>query len=346
MNRRFAHTLVVDFEVRDLQASHRLNHERERVVDCLRIVRLPQLPAGVAQQPQNLGAVEPLPLAVIAEAHCSVAVLRNHLATLTTLSPVRRKHSDTDAGRRGDDVSMGKRILILALAFAFAVQAVLGAAQDGVTKQRAIGDLVLTASLTDRRDSFSLTLEVRNVGPTDIELRPEVITLRMIQPRVATLSFVEADALERRITRSADGTAAVIEGQGLVATTTVHEQVPVVEVAFNPASVLDPTQPGTLTTMRTDTVVRTVPDEGARLRSQGEAQATRHRASLQARHVNQSALRGGTLASQARVAGTVYFERDGHATSVLVQVPLGGVTVEIPFTARRSGGWRRALIFE
>ena len=118
------------------------------------------------------------------------------------------------------------------------------------------------------------------------------------------------------------------------------------EVVLNPASILDPTQPGTLTTMRTDTVVRTVPDDGARLRSRGEAQATRHRASLQARHVIQSALRGGPLAPQARVAGTVYFERDGHATSVLVQVPLAGLTVEIPFTARRSGWLRRTLIFE
>jgi len=74
---------------------------------------------------------------------------------------------------------MGKRILILAAALACAIQGVLAAAQGGVAKQRAVGDLVLTASLADCRDSFCLTLDVRNVGPKDIELRPDVITLRM-----------------------------------------------------------------------------------------------------------------------------------------------------------------------
>ncbi|HEY7186758.1 MAG TPA: hypothetical protein VH436_09425 [Vicinamibacterales bacterium] len=69
MNRRVAQILVVDLEVRDLESPHGLYREHERAVDCLRIVGVAQPPTRVAQRPQNLGAVEPLPLAVIAEAH-------------------------------------------------------------------------------------------------------------------------------------------------------------------------------------------------------------------------------------------------------------------------------------
>src|SRR5262249_7863898 len=83
----FAHIRLVDLEVRDLQAPHRVDRKTQRLLDQPRIVGLPKPSTRVAQRTENLGAVEPLPLAVIAEAHCVVAVLLTHLVTFAAWSP-------------------------------------------------------------------------------------------------------------------------------------------------------------------------------------------------------------------------------------------------------------------
>jgi cell division septum initiation protein DivIVA len=149
------------------------------------------------------------------------------------------------------------------------------------------------------------------------------------------------------VRRSADRRAAGIEGLGSVATTTVHEQVPVMVTSFNPASVLDPTQPTTVTTTGTETVVKTVPDEAARSRAQIEAQDIRRRAEAEARQILGSALTAARLAHGSRVAGALYFDRDDGLTEALVVVRLDALTIEIPFSAikRRSLLGRGTLTF-
>ena len=83
--RRAGQVIVIDFEVRDLEAADGFDRSRKRVFGCLRPSRLPQATLCVAKRPQHLFAVEPLSLAVFAEAHYC------HLAILARLSPSCRR---------------------------------------------------------------------------------------------------------------------------------------------------------------------------------------------------------------------------------------------------------------
>ena len=65
---RFSVQVVFEFEMRNLQTPDGFDRERERPLRCL-CAGLPQLPPRAAQRAQDLGAVEPLSLAVFAEAH-------------------------------------------------------------------------------------------------------------------------------------------------------------------------------------------------------------------------------------------------------------------------------------
>lgn len=216
-----------------------------------------------------------------------------------------------------------------------------------VAKQVVAGRISVTAQLIDRGDSFRLRLEVSNDGSTPFDVRPELVQLQAVRPRSTLLSPIAADTLAKAVRRSADRRAAGIEGLASVATTTVHEQVPTIVTSFNPASVLDPSQPTTVTTMGTETVVKTVPDDAARSRAQIEAQDIRRRAAAEARQILGSALTAVQLAHGSRVEGALYFDTQDDLTEALVVVRVGAVTVEIPFTAieRRSLLGRGTLTF-
>jgi hypothetical protein len=69
MHGRAGQVIVVDFEVRDLEATDGIDRHGKRLFGCLRPSRLPQALLGLAKRPQHLCPIETLSLAVFAEAH-------------------------------------------------------------------------------------------------------------------------------------------------------------------------------------------------------------------------------------------------------------------------------------
>ena len=220
---------------------------------------------------------------------------------------------------------------------------------DGtIAKHLVVDQIAISASLVDRGHSFEAVLEFTNASLTTVDLRPELVELHRVRPRPAPLQLVAASTLADKVRSTGNGRAGAIELQGFAATTTRPETVPVVEVAPNPAALTDPTQPPTIVTMGTSTVINTVPDDAERMRTLGEGAVIRQQADAAARRIVQSALRGGRVAPTSRAAGSVYYQRDGATREVLLRIPLGQVTVEIPFAGSKR--WRligpRPVIFQ
>lgn len=117
---------------------------------------------------------------------------------------------------------------------------------------------------------------------------------------------------------------------------TVVETVPVIDVKPNPAAATDPTQHATIVTMGSETVVRTVPDDGEWLRAQSEGAGIRSRSDKEAKRILERAFTDGVLPPGSLAAGSIYYQRDAGIEEVLVRIPLGNVVAEIPFTAARE----------
>jgi hypothetical protein len=221
--------------------------------------------------------------------------------------------------------------------------------QDGlVIKQVVFPEVTIAASIRDRGDAFSVEVEISNDGQSELDLRPDDVIIEVTRPGLRRLAPVPPGVVADNVLRRARSEAAGVEGRGFGATTVIHEQVPVVETSFNPASIGDPSQPTTVTTMKSETVVRVVPDEAARLQAWGEAAAIRSSAEVQARKIVASALVRGPVAGNSKVSGFVYFERQADVQEVVLRVPLGALTPEISFTAakKRPFPWKQILLFE
>lgn len=217
-----------------------------------------------------------------------------------------------------------------------------------VAKQLTVDQVSVSAEITDRGDSFCVQVEIDNAGQSTIDLRPSSISLQEIQPRSKDLFFIPAQTLAEGVRRSANSRAAGLEGQASIATTTVHEQVPVLVTSFNPASILDPTQPTTVTTPSTETVVRLVPDEAARSRAEAEARTIRGQAAKDSRRIVALALTDTRVIPGSHIVGTLYFEHDDELEEAVVLIPVGAVSVEIPFRTRKRSALlaRRTMIFQ
>jgi hypothetical protein len=217
-----------------------------------------------------------------------------------------------------------------------------------VAKQLVVAQVSVSAAITDRSDSFCVQLEIDNAGQSTVDVRPGSIRLQKSQPSSQNLFLITAQTLAERVRRSANSRAAGIEGQASIATTTVHEQVPVLVTSFNPASILDPTQPTTITTPSTETIVKLAPDETARLRAQAEAQTIRGQAETESRRIVALALTDARLSHGSHIAGTLYFEHDDKLEEAIVLIPIGAVTVEIPFRTLKRWAWLggRTMIFQ
>jgi hypothetical protein len=204
-----------------------------------------------------------------------------------------------------------------------------------IAKHLFIGQIQMIASVLDLDHSFAVRLELSNGGVTELVLTPGLVELDAVQPRPIHIERLAVTALADRVRTDGYGRAGAVELQGLAAMTTRTEQEPVVDVSPNPAAAADPTQPATIVTMNTKTVVKTVPDESERSRTQMEAATIRHRARLDAQQIVDGALLDGRVAPGSRAAGAVYFKRETEATEVLARIVLPAATVEIPFTATK-----------
>jgi hypothetical protein len=204
--------------------------------------------------------------------------------------------------------------------------------------------ITVTASMRDRPDSFLVELEIRNNGRRDLKIQPEKFRLQAIRLRSKNLPYIPADYLARRVIVSANSQANDIEWRGSLATKTSTRTV----VEHVPTSVLiDPTgivlHKGEHIAVVQRTVTETVPDEHERTRSKLEAERMRSEAKLETNRILVTALTEGSLSSQTIVSGKSYFDRDRDIQEILLLLPLGDLTVEIPFKTVRKGKFHKGI---
>jgi hypothetical protein len=206
---------------------------------------------------------------------------------------------------------------------------------DGVT---------VTASMRDRHDSFLVELEIRNNGRRDLKIQPKKFQLQAIRRRSNNLPYIPADYLARRVIVSANSQANDIEWRGSLATKTstrtVVEHVPTV-IPIDPTGIVLHRTEHIAVVQRT--VTETVPDEHERTRSKLEAEQIRSEAKLESNRILVTALTESSLSFQTIVSGKSYFERDRDIQEILLLIPLGDLTVEIPFKAVRKAKFRKGI---
>jgi ASC-1-like (ASCH) protein len=199
-----------------------------------------------------------------------------------------------------------------------------------------VDEVTVTASIKDRPDSFSVELEVVNRGRRQLELRPQDVQLQVIRPGSKNLSFIPADRIAKRVIDSENLRASGVEASGFTTFKTVVEHVPVTDVTPNPAAINDPTQPAVTVTTRIDVVTKTVPDDHSRWAASSQAASIRMNAEADRRLILNTALKTILLTRDSRIVGRTYYDRENNAQEVLLRIPLGDLTVEIPFTAVRK----------
>jgi hypothetical protein len=186
---------------------------------------------------------------------------------------------------------------------------------------------------SSRSPFFYVELELKNHSQNVLEIRPEDMQLQLIRPGSKNALFVPAGTVAKKVTNSAKQCASDIETKGLLATKTEIRHVPVTETKINSASINDPTQPATITTTRIDVVTETVPDHHIRGMAQIESRSIRSESQEAANRILSTALQSSSLATNSRVAGGIYYDREKEVQNVLLRIPLGGLLVEIPFKA-------------
>lgn len=211
-----------------------------------------------------------------------------------------------------------------------------------VVKKLVVDGITVTASI---RDGVSVYVEISNGSGKSLDVRPEKIDLQVTQPGLKYLSYVSADRMAEIAAGLSHARAASVEMSGAMATKTVVETT----VAWSDSPFLglasDSTQPPRLVT---NTTVTTVPDEHARSRAEMEAMSIRNSAESEKQYVLNAALKPTALPPNVSVSGNVYFERDKSVKEVLLRVPLGELTVEIPFKVvkKRLALWLKILDFQ
>jgi len=231
--------------------------------------------------------------------------------------------------------------------------------RDGVVVKQLVTDgangITVTASIKDSPDNFYqvnpinptfnlqcqgyrsqffyVELELKNHNQSVQEIRPEDMKLLVIRPGSKDILFIPAGTVAKKVTNSANQCASAIETNGLLATKTEIKHVPVTETNLNPASINDPTQPATITTTRIDVVTETVPDPHTRGMAQIEGRRIRSKGQVAANRILGTALKSATLAANSSISGAIYYDREKDVEEVLLRIPLGSVSVEIPFKA-------------
>jgi hypothetical protein len=201
-----------------------------------------------------------------------------------------------------------------------------------------VDGIVVTASIKDRSDSFYAELEVSNHSQRILDIRPQDVQLQVIQPGSKNLSFVPADVVAKRVLKSENRRAFNIEAAGAGAFRTVVEHVPVTDVTPNPESINDPTKPAVTVSTRIDVRTKTEPDDLARMAAASQAASIRRSAEAEGEQILSAGLKTILLIRDSQTEGRVYYEREKSAREVLLRIPLGELTVEIPFTAVMKSG--------
>lgn len=215
----------------------------------------------------------------------------------------------------------------------------------------------IKASIRDENGSFQVYLEIRNGGKQDLDLRTEKVGLEITQPKPLKLNALSAGLLGRNLISTESARANAIESAGATAmkteTKTVVEHVHVPGATVDTGAGTDASRivlvkaPGVEVVQRT--VTETVPDTSERDRTRLEAARVRDAAQQEARRLSVMELKDRVMAPSTLNFGNLYFERTNQTEEALLRVPLGDLTVEIPFKTVRHGiskALRGAIDFE
>jgi hypothetical protein len=211
-----------------------------------------------------------------------------------------------------------------------------------VVKQLVVDGITVTALIID---GISVNIQVSNGGDKPLEVRPEKVELQVTQPALRQLAYIPADRAAHLAVASAHARAASVEMSGGMATKTVVETTTTWSDSPFLGLATDTTQPPRLVT---NTTVKTVPDEHARSQARSEAMSIRGSAEGERQRVLNAALKPASISPQGSISGNLYFERDKGVKEVLLRIPLGELTVEIPFKVgkRRLFLWLKILDFQ
>ncbi|HEX5084313.1 MAG TPA: hypothetical protein VFY40_19895 [Blastocatellia bacterium] len=133
-----------------------------------------------------------------------------------------------------------------------------------------------------------------------------------------------------------------IKSAGANSSRTVVEHVPVTEVNPNPEPINDPTKPAVTVNTRIGVVTKIEADYPARNAAASQSDSIRKNAEGARRRIVSAALKPAILLPGSQTGGMIYYYRETEAREVLLRIPLGELTVEIPFTA----AWKPGLRFE
>ena len=217
--------------------------------------------------------------------------------------------------------------------------------REGVVVKRLNAEgVIVEAYIRNTAYGLRVDLKLSNGGPNTLDIRPESVAVDLTSPVFKSLAFVPVKNLKSSIQNEAHTRASSKELSGAWATKTVVET----ETKYVDETVYGADGPKTQTRLVTETKVKTVPDDHARWNAKNEADSIRFSAFGDASGVERAALKPTNLPPGADASGAVYFSGGPSAKEVLLRVPLGDLTVEIPFKAvkKRVFLWVKAVHFE
>lgn len=213
-----------------------------------------------------------------------------------------------------------------------------------VVKQVETDGVVVEAFIRDSRHGIRVDLKVSNGGPSHLDVRPESVEVELTSPKSKSLAYVPAKNLGNIIRSSSQSRATSKSLSGSMATKTVAET----ETKWVDVTTYGADGPKTESRLVTETKFKTVPDDHARWQAESEASHIRTSAQGEAYSLVKYALKPATLQTGASASGALYFSRDSSAKEVILRVPLGDLSVEIPFKVfkKRVFLLAKALYFE
>ncbi|HKX33505.1 MAG TPA: hypothetical protein VJ302_37855 [Blastocatellia bacterium] len=206
---------------------------------------------------------------------------------------------------------------------------------DGATR------ITVAASIRNRRESFVVELKVHNHGSRELQVRPEEVQLQMVRPKALPLVQLPAKTVARRAIDSAYKLAARIDSRALPPTKSLTEFATTTSSYMTGQGTNGPIY---VQVPETYTRIRSEVDYDVQRLAEGEARRIRAAADADQRQILNTDLQTTLLEHNSAVAGRVYFDRQSGVQELLLRVPLGNLTVEIPFKPVRKCGFLKRKI--
>jgi hypothetical protein len=189
----------------------------------------------------------------------------------------------------------------------------------------------VTVAAFDTGKYFRVEVLVSNRGNDQMDVLPEFVVLKEITPKAKVLPYIPTEKIihseDRRLAwRSA--LAAGMAGMARQQSTTQSNTYGTVN-AFGSGGYAN----GSYSSATTSTTY--APDYAARERVAEASAEARSRLNDEERDLSESALQGTTLKPGQEISGSLFYKRDKHARSLLIEVRARDEYVAFPFEQRK-----------